>query len=201
MKNNRFLIIISILSFIFMLLGTTFSYFSSSVKSEDNVISMSSAVFGTDVVISALYNENKIIPMNDDDVIKAYNNMCVDSVGYGACYAYNIDIINNGDKMGYTGSILFNVENITRLSYLLLDEDSNRYVDVTKVQSGIDQTLGNSFELEKNESRHFKLIIWLSNVDENQIYVDNGLFNAFVTYDTTYGSKITGTFTASNHGG
>ena len=197
MKKNKLLMIVSILLLIIMLLGTTFSYFAAVTRSNEN-IDVIAANFGFKVEVSALYNENKIIPMDDEDVMIGYNDQCVDIDGYGACYAYNIHIENTGDKFNYVGTINFNVTDIENLKYLVLDEDNNKYVDDTAILSGDDQSLGNSFELDTGESRDFVLVIWLSNLAGPQDDQDaGGNFSASVTYESTYGSRITGTFSVS----
>lgn len=194
MKKNKLLMFSSILLLIVMLLGATFSYFAAIVRSNEN-IDTEAANFGANVVITGLYGDKLLIPMNDSDVMTGYNNQCTDRYGYGACYAYNIHIDNTGDKISYVGTINFNVNDIENLKYLVLDEENNKYVDNTAILSGEDQTLGNSFELDVGESRDFVLVIWLSNLEGPQDDQDaGGNFSASVTYESTYGSKITGTF-------
>lgn len=196
MKKNKIMLIIPILLLIIMLLGTTFSYFAASAKADQD-IDVVAANFDAGVTISELYGGKSLIPMNDSDVMTGYINQCVDRYGYGACYAYNIHIENTGDKFSYVGSINFDVTDIENLKYLVLDEDNNKYVEDTLI-SGDDQTLGDSFELGTGESRDFVLVIWLSNLEGPQDDQDaGGNFSASVTYETAYGSKITGTFSVS----
>ncbi len=196
MKKNKLLISMSIILLIIMLIGTTFSYFAAFVKSDRNIESVA-ATFGAGVEITELYGGKSMIPMDDSDVMTGYNNQCVDIKGYGACYAYNIHIDNTGDKFSYVGTINFDVNDIKNLKYLVLDEENNKYVEDTLI-SGDDQTLGDSFELDTGESRDFVLVIWLSNLEGPQDDEDaGGNFSASVTYETTYGSRITGTFSVN----
>lgn len=198
MKNNKFMVIISILLIIVMLIGATFSFFAISTGSSNNAVDMTAANFGASVEITALYNDKTLIPMNDSDVMIGYTNHCVDQYGYGACQAYNIHIINTGDEFGYAGTIKFNVTGIENLKYLVLDEDNNKYVSDTAIVSGEDQTLGDSFVLGNGESKDFVLVIWLSNLMGPQDAQDaGGSFNAAVSYESTYGSRITGTFSVN----
>ncbi len=196
MKKNKLLMFSSILLLIVMLLGATFSYFAAIARGNEN-IETAAANFNAGVTISEFYGGNSLIPMNDSDVMIGYNNQCVDKYGYGACYAYNIHIENTGDKFSYVGTINFDVTDIENLKYLVLDEDNNKYVEDTLI-SGEDQTLGDSFELDTGESRDFVLVIWLSNLEGPQDDQDaGGNFSASVTYESTYGSKITGTFSVN----
>ena len=87
---------------------------------------------------------------------------------------------------------------IVNLKYLVLDEDNAVYVPQDDVVDGTDLTLGDEFSLDTNESKNFVLIIWLSNLEESQnSYDGHGDFSAVVTYKSTSGSKITGTFSVS----
>lgn len=191
MKRDRFVIVISILMIIVTLIGTTFSFFAASVRSNENV-SFGSTTFGGSVEVSPLYVANPIVPMDDSDVMTGYENECVDRYGFGACYAYIIHVENTGDAFDYVGNIEFNVTDIENLKYLLLDEEENEYVEGTSVVSDTPQTLGDSFILGNGESKDFILIIWLTNLEGDQNENDaGGHFNAFVTYNSTYGNKIT----------
>jgi len=197
MKKNNFLIAISVISLIVILLGSTFSYFAVSVRSNQDAAALTALGFDTSVEITALYNDKALIPMDDVDVMTGYHHNCVDDQQFGACQAYNIHVVNSGDTMNYNGFIKFNVTDIENLKYLILDEDENKYVDNTAITSGENQSLGNSFSLNAGESRDFILVIWLSNLNGPQDDVDGlGSFTASVTYEANGGSRITGTFSS-----
>lgn len=194
MKKNNMLMFLSVASLIVVLLGATFSYFAAAAKTDKDIEGVA-ANFGASVEITALYTGNKLIPMNDIDTIKGYEHECVDINGFDACQAYKIHVENTGDKFEYVGNINFDVTDIENLKYLVLDEDGNKYVFDTLITSGVNQSLGEGFELDNGESRDFVLIVWLSNLDSPQENVDaDGYFSAAVTYQSSYGSVITGTF-------
>ena len=93
--------------------------------------------------------------------------------------------------------IVFTIDDIQNLKYLVLDEEENEYVSASSIVAGNPLTLGDSFELDTGESKNFVLIIWLSNLDEPQEDYDaDGSFTAAVTYRAASGSKITGTFSS-----
>lgn len=199
MKNNKFLMIISVLLMIVMLIGATFSFFVVSVTS-NNKLAAEAATFGSSVEIASLYTGKDLIPMDDSDVDIAYNdiNKCVDIHGYGACQAYTISVSNSGDSTSYTGTIKFDLSGVSNLKYLLLDEDGNKYVDKTLIIADTDQSLGDTFTLPRNGSKTFRIIIWLSNISGEQNDQDaGGSFSAAVTYVSTSGSRVTGTFSGN----
>ena len=131
--------------------------------------------------------------MNDADYMKAYNNKCVDIYGYGACQLYDITLENIDTTITYVGKIKFELDQIEHLNYMLLDENDEVYLDKTEIISGEDQEMGDEFSLDAGESKSLKLLIWLPNYDYDQNSEDaGGYFNAAVTYESTYGSRITG---------
>ena len=199
MKGNKFLSIISVLSLIFILIGTTFSFFSVvNGSSEGAVTSQSAASVGLSVTVSLLYDGHALIPMNDSDIYKAYANECVDLADYGACQAYTIDVENIGESYDYQGSINFNIGNITNLNYIILDENDEEYYPATRIVSGTDMSLGDAFTLAANETRQFKLLIWLSNYERNQNDEDaGGTYNALISFESVNGYKITGSISGS----
>lgn len=198
MKNKNFTLLLSVFSLIIIMIGATFSYFTIMATSGENAVNLAAATIGLEVGISPLYTDKDLIPMDDDDVMTGYEHQCVDVNSYGACQAYQITVNNTGDSATYEGSINFSINDIMHLNYLLLDENDDVYVANTPIVSGTDQTLGDEFTLGANESRTFTLVIWLSNYEYLQEDEDGGgSFSALVTYASTTGSRITGTFSVS----
>lgn len=194
-KKRNFLLVIYLLTFVFVTIGTTFSYFTGAVASEKEKVAGGASVVGINLSTEALYTEKALIPTNDDDIMKAYNQECIDDLGNGACQAYTITIENIGTKASYAGTVNFNLDHITNLNYLILDEADEIYLDKTAIVSETDESLGDEFELETNEKKIFKLVIWVPNYEYDQNDEDGaGTFNATVTYKTfDNGGKITGT--------
>lgn len=199
MKPSRFLSVISILSMIFIMIGTTFSFFTIARGSSNGALQAnSSEIAGVNVTVSLLYAGHSLIPMNDSDIYKAYENECIDNANYGACQVYTIDIENNGDQFDYQGSINFNIGNIENLNFIVLDEDDQAYSPITRITTGTDLDLGDAFTLHKDENRQFKLLIWLSNYNFNQSPIDGaGTYNALISFKSVNGYKITGSISGS----
>ena len=198
MKEYKFLSIISVLSLIFILIGTTFSFFSVTTGSRESALAANSSRVGVNVTVSLLYDGHSLIPMNDSDIMTAYEHQCVDINNYGACQAYTIDVDNIGDEFDYQGTINFNIGNITNLNYIVLDEEDHEIARSMQLQSGTDLSLGDTFTLPKDASRHFKLLIWLSNFERNQNLEDaGGNYGALISFESVGGYKITGSISGS----
>ena len=81
MKNNGpkiYLSITSILSMLILLIGTTFSYFSITNKSDEDALVVNAATVNLELDILPKYVGHKLIPTNDKDIMIAYESKCVD---------------------------------------------------------------------------------------------------------------------------
>ena len=200
-KINVFLLVTSILSTFILLIGATFSYFSTRNMSKMNALSVEAGKVRLGLGVSPLYTGYKLIPTNDSDIMTAYNQQCLDDYGYGACLAYEFEVYNFNLKQDVIGKIDFNVEGIENLSYMVLDENDTIYLDKTSVGNGItkDLPLGEHFILEdatelNSKSKKFKLIIWLTNLEQDQNDTDaGGQFSATITCNSVYVGKLTAT--------
>lgn len=200
-KINVFLLVTSILSTFILLIGATFSYFSTRNMSKMNALAVEAGKVRLGLGVSPLYTGYKLIPTNDSDIMTAYNQQCLDDYGYGACLAYEFEVYNFNLKQDVIGKIDFNVEGIENLSYMVLDENDTIYLDKTSVGKGItkDLPLGEHFILEdatelNSKSKKFKLIIWLTNLEQDQNETDaGGQFSATITFSSVYGGKLTAT--------
>lgn len=200
-KINMFLLVTSILSTFILLIGATFSYFNTRNMSKMNALSVEAGKVRLGLGVSPLYTGYKLIPTNDSDIMTAYNQKCLDDYGYGACLAYEFEVYNFNLKQDVIGKIDFNVEGIENLSYMVLDENDTIYLDKTSVGNGItkDLPLGEHFILEdatelNSKSKKFKLIIWLTNLEQDQNDTDaGGQFSATITFSSVYGGKLTAT--------
>lgn len=200
-KINVFLLVTSILSTFILLIGATFSYFSTRNMSKMNALAVEAGKVRLGLGVSPLYTGYKLIPTNDSDIMTAYNQKCLDDYGYGACIAYEFEVYNFNLKQDVIGKIDFNVEGIENLSYMVLDENDTIYLDKTSVGNGItkDLPLGEHFILEdatelNSKSKKFKLIIWLTNLEQDQNDTDaGGQFSATITFSSVYGGKLTAT--------
>lgn len=189
-KQNKILLGMTILSMFIMMIGATFSYFSANGRSGDNAAMATAAKIRVDLSTSQIYIGDKIIPLWDTDIAKAYSNRCVDDLGNKVCAAYGLEILNYSIENEMEGLINFNISGINNLSYMVLDSSGNVYKDVTHINpsNSTNLSLGDSFKLlegtdEEPTSKSFVLLIWLSEIGTDQNSIDgNGTFSASVTY-------------------
>ena len=189
---NNFYVIISLLTLVIMLVGATFAYFSTVVKADDP-ISVSSVDIRLELNIRPLYNGLPLLPTNDDDINLAYQNECKDSYGNGACTAYTVEIKNTGGRQEIISTLKIDNENYKNLKYILINPENNSiYQDITSVSTTPTQ-LGEIVELDSGESKEFILLIWISNLVNEQDYEQGQEFVGIITVDTAVGIKLTGT--------
>lgn len=199
-KVNKFLLFSTIISTIIMVLGATFSYFTVSNRSKLDALAVESGNIKMGLGISDLTSGILLIPMNDEDIMTAYKNNCIDDNGFGACNVYGFTISNFSSVQEVIGEVNFEVEGIENLSYIVLDENDNIYLEKTSVPNGSSSklSLGDSFTLNNGTEvsptvKDFKLVIWLSNKENAQNEKDaGGTYTAIVNYASVDGSILTG---------
>lgn len=201
MKENKgklFLIVTSILSILILLIGTTFSFFTYDTNSKKDALSLYANQIRLNLGVSNLYTGHVLIPLDDSLIERAYENKCVDDIGWGACLAYSLELFNYSQEIEIESIIDFNITGIEHLSYMVLDENDNVYLDITHIDSENSKglTLGEPFKIKdgtvEGESRRFTLLIWLTDTGIIQDEDAGGSFNASVTFKTTNGGKLTG---------
>lgn len=200
-KVNKFLLATTILSVLILLVGATFSYFTVSNKSKLNAVSVEAGRVKLGLGVSDMTSGIKLIPTRDEDIETAYEHNCIDDYGFGACNVFEFSLSNFSKSQDVIGKISFDVNNIQNLSYMILDENDNVYLDKTSIPNGVSNnlSLGEHFLLEDGSevsptNRDFKLVIWLSNLNEAQDEYDaGGTYSAVVTYSSVDGSMLTGT--------
>ncbi len=205
LKDKRgLLLMIYIFSFVIMLFGVSFSYFTAKTRSENNALNIKSGHLSLELEVAQKYSGHKLIPTDDTDIMKAYHNKCVDDVGNGACVAYDIIVSNKTAKQDVVGTINFNIDHIENLNYLVLDEEEKLFQNITRIsKSAENMPLGSNFILDSAletgipTERKFTLVIWLSNYDYDQKEDKGGFFEASITYNSIYGQKLSSTISGS----
>ena len=179
-KVNIFLLITTIFSTLILLIGATFSYFSTKNMSKMNALAVEAGKVKLGLSVSALSTGHKLIPTNDSDIMTAYKQNCIDDYGNGACSLYEFEVYNFNKSQDVIGKIYLNKTSVPN-------------GETKDLPLGEHFLLGEATELSST-SRKFKLIIWLTNLEEDQNKIDaGGSFSAVITFSSVTGGRLTAT--------
>ena len=212
-KHKSIYLLILIIVLISSIMGGTYAYLTSKTESTSNSIQASSSTYSLSMNITPKYNDFRIIPMDDTNVIKAIKNGCKDKYNRGACSLYKININGYDTKLnGVTGKMDVTLSNIVNLSYMFFEEkdtvtnedecvtiDEKIYCktkEATPVSEGKDLPFG-SYNIVNTTEKNFLLALWLTNLEESQNDFDLGDYNATITFIMGDGGSITGNIAAS----
>ena len=215
MKENRksFYILIAIFILFLTTMGSTYAYWVATAKSTENSINTASKKLNLTMNIDPLYTNNHIIPMDDIDAIKGLENNCKDSKNRGSCYAYTINLSEYEENQKLlTGTMDVTTNNISNLSYMLLEQTPNSdektcivineenycvIEEPTSIKDGKNLPLGGNISVLNKSNLKLILVFWLTNLNESQNTYDIGEFNATVTFSLGTGGEIKGTINSS----
>lgn len=194
-------------------IGATYAYWTASTTSTSNAIQAESTIYSISMEIKPLYTGFSFIPMNDTDALKAIKNQCKDKYNRGACTAYTIRVFGYQEDLDYiSGTMDIATENMKNLSYMTLEEkeeyqeencvkiENKNYCiakEATPMGEGSNLSIGESYNVYGLNEKNLLLVIWLTNLNENQNITDIGNFNATVTILAGNGGKIKGTIASA----
>ena len=196
-------------------IGATYAYWTATTASNNNDIKTESTIYSISMDINPLYHDFSVIPMNDEDALKALKNKCKDKYDRGACSAYNIHVYDYDVNLGFvSGFMNVSTNNMQNLSYMMLkesdtyDEDTCVIIDDTEdiycvakeassVEIDTDLSLGDTYDVVGTESIDFILLMWLSNLNVSQNETDIGTFEAIVTMQAGSGGEIKGSISSA----
>ena len=193
-------------------IGATYAYWTASTSSSNNAVQTSSTIYTISMKITPIYSDFSIIPMNDEDALKAIKNECKDKYNRGACSAYLIHVYDYSDTLEYVSGVMdVYSDNMMNLSYMMLREqdtyDENNCVQIeeksycivkeaTPAVIGEKLSLGDTYKVFGTTETDFVLLLWLSNLQFSQNETDIGSFKAAVTMQAGNGGVITGTISS-----
>ena len=125
-KVNIFLLITTIFSTLILLIGATFSYFSTRNMSKMNTLAVEAGKVRLGLSVSALSTGHKLIPTNDSDIMTAYKQNCIDDYGNGACSLYEFEVYNFNKSQDVIGKIDFNTLSCSNLRGIALISIASR---------------------------------------------------------------------------
>lgn len=190
--------------------GATYAYWTASTRSSEMEVKTESTIYSISMNITPLYHGFSVIPMNDEDALKALQNKCKDKYDRGACSAYNISVYGYNEDLGFiSGFMDITTNNMQNLSYMMLRvsdiydeemcvkmEESDEFYcivkEATPMGDGVNLSLGDAYDVTGMTSTKFILLIWLSNLSQSQNDIDVGTFEAVVTMQAGNGGQIKG---------
>lgn len=215
MKSNSkfFYTFITVMVLAVSTIGATYAYWAASAASADNSVLAKSTIYSISMDIMPLYHDFSVIPMDDDDTLKALKNKCKDKYDRGACSAYTIDVYDYNDELGYISGVMdIRTNNMQNLSYMMYrisdvyDEEKCSMVEdeiyciakeAAPMGDGVGLSLGDAYDIVGTESTKFILLLWLSNLNQSQNDIDVGSFEATVTMQAGSGGKIMGSISSA----
>ena len=194
---------------IFMVIGSTFAYFTATAN---NVVSGSVYKVNVSMSITTLKNGN-MIPVDDsliDDTLNTAN-QCIDVRNNRICSLYQVTLTNNGNAIvmnGYlkTNSITYTTNN---LKYQLFTYSGGTYSAIsdaktvpTSVNGTSNFTLSsNNIDISLNDGTsssyvtNYYLVIWLSDPgDANQTADIGKSYGGSLVFTSTSGNTISADF-------
>ena len=212
MKKKIYLILFIVVLGV-SIIGSTYAYWTATATSPSKSVNTASTGYNIKMLITPLYSDFRFIPMDNSDALTALKNGCRDKYDRGACSAYTININGYDENTNFiSGTMDVTLENITNLSYMVLEEqeeyDEDNCVTIneknycistnaTPVGDGINLSLGDHYEVTNTTETNLILLIWLTNLDESQNDVDLGDFSSVITFSMGSGGEIKGSIAAS----
>ena len=186
--------------------GTSFAYFTT-VADENQNITGEVADFGVSLSLDEIYVANRLIPLEDTDIIKAVNNTpskCIDNSGYEVCSLYKVTLTNSGEAQILNGFIQTkNTEYITdNLKAQLLNSDLSGAVSNVLTLSRtleekkyfqVDSTNLVSTQVNNTPVTYY-LAIWLTETHDYQDDDYNKNFTGSIAFESVYGQTLTAEF-------
>ena len=194
-------------------IGSTYAYLTATINSVNNTVNTSSTTYSISMDITPIYSGFSYIPMNDEYALKALRNKCKDKYDRGVCSAYKIRVYGYNEGLDYISGIMdITTDNMANLSYMMYrlsnTYDEDKCVDIdgeyycisyeaTPMGEGTNLSLGDSYDVRGMADTKFVLMIWLTNLNENQNESDIGNYNATITMQAGSGGEIRGTIASA----
>lgn len=205
-------LIIVILTTIISITGATFAYWTARTESTSNAVKTHSTIYSISMEITPLYHGFSLIPMNDEYALKGLKNRCKDKYDRGACLAYKIRVYDYNEDLNYVSGLMdintVGMENISYMMYRISDEfkedscvtiDNKHYCiarEPEHMKEGVGLSLGDEYDVSGTVETEFILLIWLTNLANNQNDTDIGEFNAIITMQAGNGGQIKGSISS-----
>ena len=101
--------------------GSTYAFWAATASSASNAVQTESTIFSISMQLNPLYHGFSVIPMDDENALKALANKCKDRYDRGACSAYTIYVYDWNENLDLiSGFMDVTTNNMQNLSYMML---------------------------------------------------------------------------------
>jgi len=187
-KEKRVVLIIGVISLITILgmIGVTYSYFAAETTSNMIIAgSTPSMDLGLTVTKIAPADDGNLIPQLDDAITSAVvgtnNKLCVDNNNNAICNVYKIVLKNNSQAPVYVdGTVELTASTMPNLKWARISGTSSPLL-ISDVNAKNFITLTNEEYYEVGEEKEYYVVVWLSEIMEEQN--DSGSYTGVVTFN------------------
>lgn len=203
-QKIKYFIGVITLAFLISVLSISFSFFYMQAKGT-NGVKTESARLGLTLDVKRLTNSQTIglYPILDNQLQQAINGTqygsCVDNANKGRCQVYEVKLTNTGN---ITATIMGTLElkpsgensKFTNLKWMEIrgEKDATSFGNI---HNYTDKNWKNNYVMGARASSTFYLMIWISEINNNQNNQDKGAFTGSITFNTTAGAGTSASFT------
>ena len=188
--------------------GGTYAYFAASATPNNIVIHDTSYVMDSTLSVTAVRSGN-LIPTADNLIMTSLNGSypCEDQRGYSLCSLYHVTLDNNATAMQLNAYIKTNsgtTFTANHLKYQLLSYENNTYSSASDVKTiSVTNNSKNyftssntniNFTLATNGYLDYYLVIWLSNLNSNQLEDVDKVYKGLFVFESVNGGSVTADF-------
>jgi len=211
LSHNLIALSLAVILAIIIVAGSTFAFLSATVVAGGNSINGSTYEFNVTLALDTIKGDD-LIPVEDNLITSFLNsaNPCVDSRGHAACSIYKLTLTNRGSAQTLNGYMETKTTTYTtnHLKYGVYTKSGSTYTLISDTKNtSIETNTRNTFTLNNNNitfnlnngtssstSSEYYLVLWLSNVDYNQLEDQNKNYSGKVVFKSTTGETISATF-------
>jgi len=203
-----FLGVVGVATLVVAIIGATFAFFTAQIQGDNNVevqsYEFASTLSVTEMSDGATISNGALIPLNDDDVLDAANNvstkgMCVDTRGYDACQIYKLEFSNTGSSDVTFEGVLSSTTNqfsagVLRF-YQLGGKDEGEWTtgtahDMPAVNNATAEGVLNDVLVKAGETETVYLVVYVKNDPSNAQEEMGKSFVGRLTYTSSDGGQL-----------
>lgn len=161
-KNDIFYLLLLFFTLITMIIGITFTYFSSLTKEEDDSTKVQTGTLAINYIDGQEINTYALLPISEPNLNTKYST-----------YKKSFSISSSNSTLDQNFNIYIDVTNNefdnNALGFILYDANGNR-ISSGNIPSSEKVLLASNLELKTGENKSYTVLIWLQDNGKNQDY-------------------------------